>query len=324
MELSIIIPTYNGKEYLQICLDSLLNQTHENFEIIVVDNGSDDGSCEFITENYPEVILIKFVQNLGFSKAVNGGIKAADGEYVVLLNNDTEAKEDWLEQLVKCIKKDEKIFSCSSKMLQYHERLKVDDAGDELTLMGWAFKRGYGFPVDKFNNDKDVFSSCAGAAVYRKEIFEKIGYFDEKFFAYLEDIDICYRAKIHGYKNVYCSDAIIYHIGSATTGSRYNSFKVRLTSRNNIYLIYKNMPFLQLLLNSPFIVSGWLIKLIFFLDKGMGKDYLAGTIEGLKGIRDLKKLSFKSVSLCNFVKIEIELMKNTCNLLFTKLFSGVI
>lgn len=324
MKTSVIIPNYNGQEYLKVCLDALKRQTFKNMEIIIVDNNSEDKSCKIIKENHPEVKLIQLEKNFGFSKAVNKGIKVSSGKYVVLLNNDTEATEDWLERLVNCIDKDEKTFSCSSKMIQYDNRNKIDDAGDELTVMGWAYKRGDKANMDKYQKTEEVFSSCAGAAIYRKKIFEEIGYFDEEFFAYLEDIDICYRAKIHGYKNVYCSDAKVYHVGSATSGSRYNSFKVRLAARNNIYLIYKNMPFLQLLLNSPFIILGWMIKFLFFWQKGLGKDYLDGIKSGIKGIKNVKKISFRNDRLCNYIKIEIELIKNTFNYIFSKLFSGVM
>ena len=132
-------------------------------------------------------------------------------------------------------------------MIRYSERDKIDDAGDEYTILGWAYKRGDGATVNKYNKSERVFSSCAGAAIYRRKLFEEIGYFDEAFFAYMEDVDISYRANIHGYKNIYCRDALVYHIGSATSGSKYNNFKVRLAARNNIYVILKNMPFFQLL-----------------------------------------------------------------------------
>ncbi len=115
------------------------------------------------------------------------------------------------------------------------------------------------------------FTSCAGAAIYRKKIFEKIGYFDEEHFAYLEDIDVGYRARINGYENWYAPKAIVYHIGSGTSGSRYNHFKTRYSSRNNIYLIYKNMPFLQILLNLPFLILGFGMKILFFTQKRNGK-----------------------------------------------------
>ena len=174
-----------------------------------------------------------------------------------MLNNDTVAKENWLEELVKCIQKDKKVFSVCSKMIMYNETDIIDDAGDEYNLLGWTLKRGDGQPISSYNKIEEVFSSCAGAAIYRRSILDEIGYFDEHFFAYMEDVDISYRAKIHGYKNIYCANAQIYHIGSATSGSKYNPFKVKLAARNNVYVPYKNMPILQILINLPFLALGF-------------------------------------------------------------------
>ncbi len=320
MKVSVIIPNYNGKELLRVCLSSLCKQSLVPFEIIVVDNNSEDGSCEFVKENYPQVKLIQLAQNSGFSRAVNTGIRAARGEYIALVNNDTEAEVNWLESLVHCLKKDERIFSCASKMIQYHHRDKIDDAGDEYMLPGWTHKCGNGLPAERYNKNREIFSSCAGAALYRKEVFTEIGYFDEQFFAYLEDIDVSYRARIYGYKNIFCSNAVIYHRGSATTGSRYNSTKVFLTARNNIYLIYKNMPCLQVLINSPFLVLGWGIKFLFFWQKGLAGDYLQGTAEGLRGARALEKTPFRLARLGNYIRIEIQLIKSTFNYIPERLF----
>ncbi len=310
MKVSIIIPNYNGMKYIKNCMDSLYIQLFKKFEIIIVDNNSIDGSYQFILDNYTQVKLIHLKENYGFSKAVNEGIKAATGEYVVLLNNDTDAKEDWLENLLNCIEKDEKIFSCSSKMIRYNEKDKIDDAGDQYSILGWAHKSGDGDNINKYCKDRQVFSSCAGAAIYRRKVFNEIGYFDENFFAYLEDVDISYRSRIHGYKNVYCSNAEVYHIGSGTSGSRHNSFKVKLAVRNNIYLIYKNMPLLQLLINSPLLFIGWIIKLVFFVKKGYVKEYISGTLGALRTLKNIKKVKFISKNSLNYIKIEFQLILN--------------
>lgn len=307
MNVSVIIPNYNGAKYIQECLHSLYNQTYKHFEVIIIDNASSDESCELIEKKYQDVKLIKNNKNYGFSIAVNQGIKEAKGEYVVLLNNDTVAEPEWLESLVKCIEEDSKIFSVCSKMIRYNEKEKIDDAGDYYTILGWAWKRGDGQSTEKYGKNQNVFSSCAGAAIYRKKIFEEISYFDENFFAYLEDVDISYRAKIHGYKNIYCSDAKIYHIGSATTGSKYNSFKVKLASRNNIYVPYKNMPLFQLILNLPFLFVGFIIKYIFFIKKGYGKEYREGMIEGIKTLHKIEKTKFLFKNIINYFNIEVQL-----------------
>lgn len=296
-------------------MKSLMKQSLKPEEIIIVDNASKDGSIEYIKEEFKEkVTLICLDENYGFSKAVNEGIKKSTSEFIALLNNDTELDEKWLEELYKCIQKDEKIFSCCSKMLRFVERDIIDDAGDEYTLLGWGNKIGDGKASSDYEEDKEVFSSCAGAAIYRSSILEEIGLFDENFFAYLEDMDISYRARIYGYKNYYASKAKVYHIGSATSGSRHNSFKVNLASRNNIYLIHKNMPIPQIVLNFIFIFMGILIKWIYFSIKGFGKDYIAGVCEGLRTKKKINRIKLKN-NLFNYIDIEKRLFKNTLNLL---------
>ena len=236
-----------------------------------------------------------------------------------MLNNDTVAKRDWLENLINSIEKEKNIFSVCSKMLRYDDKNLIDDAGDEYNILGWGYKRGDGQHISKYNNTEEVFSSCAGAAIYRRSILDKIGYFDEHFFAYMEDVDICYRAKIHGYKNIYCADAQIYHIGSATSGSKYNSFKVRLAARNNVYVPYKNMPILQLLMNISFLALGFLVKYLFFIKKGYGKEYKEGFVEGIKTLNKVQKVKFKFKNMKNYINIEWILIKNTLKYVIYKM-----
>ncbi|WP_347707924.1 glycosyltransferase family 2 protein [Clostridium sp. C2-6-12] len=318
MKVSIIIPNYNGKCYLDICIESIYKQSFDDYEIIIVDNNSIDGSYEYIKNKYKDIKIIRLEKNYGFSKAVNEGIKASKSDYVVLLNNDTEVKEEWLLSLVSCIEKDTKIFSCCSKMIRYNEKDRIDDAGDEYTIFGWAYKCGDGASINKFTKDREVFSCCAGAAIYRRDIFNKIGYFDESFFAYMEDVDMSYRARIYGYKNVYAGRAQVYHIGSATSGSRYNIFKVRLAVRNNIYVILKNMPFLQIIVNIPFLVLGFFIKYLFFLKKGMGKEYSQGFIEGIKSKKKIEKVKYSNRNIINYIIIQLNLIVNTIKLIMLK------
>lgn len=315
----IIIPNYNGSKYLKKCIESILKQKYSKFRIIIIDNNSTDDIYNII-KNYKNLIFKKLDKNYGFSKAVNEGIKLSKSDYVVLLNNDTEIKDDWLEKMLAKIKSDEKIFSVCSKMIKYNDKTLIDDAGDEYTLFSWTIKRGDGKKINRFNRDKSVFSSCAGAAIYRKDILEEIGYFDETFFAYMEDVDICYRAKINGYKNMYCADAQVYHVGSATSGSKYNSFKVKLSARNNVYVIYKNLPFFQILINGLFILMGFLIKYIFFSKKGYGKEYKKGFIEGIKTLKNVEKNTFKFKNMLNYMKIEYLLIINMFKYILSIIF----
>ena len=308
-EVSIVIPNYNGKHFLENCLRSVFEQDIKDQEVIVVDNGSTDGSLEYLN-TFPGVRVIALDKNYGFCRAVNEGIKAAESDYVILLNNDTEVDKSFASELLNAIRTDEKIFSCSSKMIQFHNRELMDDAGDYYCALGWAFGRGKGGSVEKYTGSKDVFAACAGAAVYRKKMLESLGYFDEKHFAYLEDIDIGYRARIHGYRNVYAPKAIVYHVGSGFSGSTHNAFKVKLSSRNNVYLAYKNMPFLQIILNSPFLLLGHVVKYLFFLKKGLGKEYVKGLKEGFSLCSKENKVRFLWKNLPNYGVIQLELWLN--------------
>ncbi len=307
---TIIIPNYNGITYLPVCLDALRRQTVQAFDIIVVDNASVDGSQALLSRDYPEVKLLTLPENQGFCGAVNAGIRASATPYVILLNNDTEAAPGFVQGLITAIEKDSRRFSCSAKMLQFYHRDKIDDAGNYYSALGWAYARGKGRPQEKYSKEKNIFSSCGGAAIYRRKILEEIGYFDEVHFAYLEDLDLGYRARIQGYENVFVPEALVYHIGSGTTGSRYNPFKVRCSARNNIYLLYKNMPLFQLLLNAPFLAAGFLIKYLFFLKKGFGKEYVSGLKEGFKICKKDKKVRFYFKNFQNYCKVQLELWAN--------------
>ncbi len=309
---TVVIPNYNGKNYLDGCLSSLYKGTLEP-EIIVVDNGSADGSARLVEEKYPKTKLITFTENTGFCKAVNAGIKASSTEYVLLLNNDTVSDEHMIEYMERTIRRNEKIFSVGAKMLNLHEPDKLDGAGDLYCALGWAYARGKDKAADAYPNSCRIFSACGGAALYRRKVFEEIGYFDENHFAYLEDVDIGYRANIYGYYNRYVPEAVVYHAGSAVSGSRHNNFKVKLSARNSIYLIWKNMPLIQVLLNFPFLLAGYLTKLLFFTIKGLGGAYLKGLLEGFKlifsaGRKNKVKFSFKNFK--NYLWIQGQLWIN--------------
>ena len=303
---TIIIPNYNGLKFMEMCMSALEKQTYKDFEILVVDNGSTDGSVESLKEN--EIPSIFLPENTGFSGAVNVGIKASKTPFVILLNNDTEAKEGYVEALIREIERSPKIFSVSPKMIQLYHKELMDDGGDMYSIMGWAYQRGVGQEIERYNRACNVFSACAGAAIYRREVFEEIGYFDEMHFAYLEDIDVGYRAKIAGYYNRYCPSAEIYHVGSGTSGSKYNEFKVRLAARNNVYLNYKNMPGWQLLLNSIPIGLGILGKYFFFKKKGFEKEYVGGVLEGIRTVKKTKKVAYRPEDFQNYLAIEWELI----------------
>ena len=309
---TVIIPNYNGRKYLDGCFKSLSKQSFTDFDTIVVDNGSEDGSTEYIKNNYPLVQLIELPENTGFANAANVGIQAADSKYVFLLNNDTMCDERAVERLVRIMENKQKLFSAQAKMLKMEIPHDIDDCGDLYCALGWAFTPGKDKDKNYFRRRESITSACAGAAMYRKEYFDTVGLFDKEHFCYLEDVDLGYRARLKGYANVMEPTAIVYHVGSGSSGSRYNEFKVELTAGNNIYLIYKNMPFGQLFINFPLILLGIGIKHAFYVKKGLGKAHVRGLMQGIRKIaaHPGKRVIFGKTELINAFRLQIELWVN--------------
>lgn len=317
MKVSVVTPNYNGERFLKTFFESLNDDSELIGEVIIIDNGSSDNSKEYIKNNafnFP-VKLIENSQNLGFAPAVNQGILNAKYEYIFSLNNDTEVKKGSIKHMVNLISSSKDIFSVQAKMLQYNNKDLIDDAGDEYNLLAWTKKIGENYKSDEYLEVREIFSSCAGAALYKKSLLEKLGMFDDNFFAYMEDVDLAIRSKINGYHNLLCPQAIVYHVGSATSGSRYNEFKVRLAARNNVWVVYKNIPIPLKIINFIFLFFGFLIKYLFFVKKGFGSIYLAGIKEGLSTRNKIEKTRFKSENIKNYLKIEYRLIINTIKFL---------
>lgn len=316
-EVTVVIPNYNGKTLLENCIKTLEQQSLRDFKLFVIDNGSTDGSTE-LTSEILDMEIVELGENTGFCKAVNLGIKKTKTPYAILLNNDTEAEPHFVEELLKGIKQSENIFSGSAMMLDFRKRDIIDNAGDFYVPLGWARARGKGKPASSYEKEADIFSSCGGAAIYRMELLQKTGLFDERHFAYLEDVDLGYRAKIMGYRNRYFPAAKVYHVGSATTGTRYNEKKVFLAARNSVFVVYKNMPLGQKIINLPFLLLGVLIKWLFFVKKGFGKEYLTGIKKGLRECSGCKKAELEKQPVSRYAKLEIEMISNIFRILFGK------
>jgi GT2 family glycosyltransferase len=240
---SIVIPNWNGKHFLKDCLDSLVTQTYKELEIIVVDNGSKDGSIEFLQEHYPQVRVPRFDKNTGFSVAVNRGIRESKGEFVALINNDTVVDALWVEELVKGLNGHPEVGSVGCKMLAYDDHTLLDGVGDGYRRGGLPGRIGHREKdTGLFDQERYILGACGGAAMYRRSLFVDIGLFDEDYFAYLEDVDMGLRAQSAGYKCLYIPTAKIYHLGCGTTGSGYSPLVVRLSAQNNFNTIIKNIP----------------------------------------------------------------------------------
>ena len=250
--LSVIIPNWNGKHFLTECIDSLKEQTFRDFETILVDNGSTDGSAEFAEKRYGEFIrVLRNNENLGFAGGNNIGIQAARGKYIVLLNNDTWADPHWLEELVKATQIDSLIGMWGSKIRSYFQRNKIEGIGELIYWDGLCRAQGQ-FEQDdgQYEVMQEILFPPGCGAMYRKSVLDEIGLFDEDFFAYGDDTEIGIRARLAGWKCLYVPRAIIYHKNSGT-GGQHSPFKAYYVERNRFWITLKYFP-LPLLLFTPF------------------------------------------------------------------------
>lgn len=242
---SIIIVNYNGKKFLRDCMGSLagLDYPEDRREIIIVDNASSDGSCELIRAEYPEVRLMVNGQNLGFAGGNNVGIRAARGELIALLNNDTVVHKDWLIELVKPALDDPLAGIVTSKMLFRDRPTIINNAGSIVLPNGWGSDRGFN-QVDQgqFDLMEEVFAACGASMLVRKSTFDDIGLFDESFFCYYEDTDLSWRARLRGWKIVYNPRSIMYHVHSGTS-IEWSEFFTFHVLRNRQFVLLKNAWF---------------------------------------------------------------------------------
>lgn len=238
--LSIIIPNWNGARFLPTCLDALAKQTYPNLEIIIVDNASHDGSQELIKTRYPHVTLVELAENRGFTGACNMGMQAAKGDFIALLNNDTEVEPNWASAVINAFDRHPEAGSIASKMLLFDKRDHIHTAGDFFTTDGRAGNRGV-WQRDKgqFDREEYVFSACGGSSVYRKTMLDQIGLLDDDFFFSGEDVDLGWRAQLTGWRCLYTPEAIVYHHLSATGGGTTASY---YDGRNLIFILVKNYP----------------------------------------------------------------------------------
>jgi len=281
----VVVPNWNGKKFLERCLGSLFAQTYRNFEVILVDNGSTDGSVDLVWEQFPQVHLIANEVNRGFAAANNQAIRTTDSEFVVTLNNDTEVAPHWLSELVQAAGTDERIGACASQMLFAHRPEMINSAGIALDRVGIAWDWRGGEPDDQAEREPvEVFGPCAGAALYRRAMLDEIGLFDEDFFAYLEDVDLAWRAQWAGWRalSVPTARVLHYHSGTGVEGS---PFKNRLLGRNKVWLIAKNYPWPQLLWYLPLILLYDVGSLPYTLIARGDWAPLRGRLEGLAGLR---------------------------------------
>ncbi|MGB9872950.1 MAG: glycosyltransferase family 2 protein [Anaerolineae bacterium] len=241
---TLVIPAWNGKERVLRCLEALSRQRYTDFKTTVVINGSRDGTREML-EGYPGLQLIVNSQNLGFAVAINQGIKASNTPYIGALNDDAFPEPEWLEALVSVMEGDSQIGSCASLMVFAHKPGIVQSAGIAIDRAAIAWDRLRGKPVAEAQEFSEVFGASAGAALYRRAMLEEIGLFDERFFAYLEDVDLAWRAQIAGWRCQYVPTAVVRHLTSASFGED-SPLKKQLKARNKVWMVVKNAPITDL------------------------------------------------------------------------------
>ena len=248
--ISIVILNWNGKEQLPLCIQSVRRQTYPNVEIIIVDNDSTDGSAQCVKTAFPNLRVIINRKNLGYGGGNNRGIQEARGEYIFILNNDTEIERECVEWLWKCMEGQENIGIATPKILFYDRRDTIDAAGLTIYPDGLSIGRGHLEPQGKYSQREEVFAGSGCASLFRRKMLDEIGLFDEDFFAYAEDTDLGWRARLAGWRAYYVPEAIVYHHHSKQFGT-YSSTKAFLVERNRIWVALKNFP-LRFLLFMPF------------------------------------------------------------------------
>ncbi|MGD2077916.1 MAG: glycosyltransferase family 2 protein, partial [Chloroflexota bacterium] len=237
---SIIIPNWNGCQHLATCLSSLRSQSFTDHEVILVDNDSSDQSVSYVQQNFPEVKVIVLDKNRGFTGACNAGYARSQGDYIVLLNNDTEAEKEWLAELVEAFEQDKTVGSVMGKIMLFDQRDHFHSAGDYYRIDGVPGNRGV-WQEDRgqYDHQEYVFSACGAAAAYRRSMLEEIGFLDERFYFSCEDVDVGWRAHLAGWRVLYVPSAIVYHKVKASSDGVTASY---YDGRNYLYLIWKNYP----------------------------------------------------------------------------------
>lgn len=271
----VIIPHFNGVEILDKCLASLEKATYPNLSVIIVDNGTVDESLKLASEKYKRIKILSAGKNLGYAGGCNFGFRRTRGKYAVFLNNDTEQEPDWLERLVEVAEKDDRIAAVQPKLLSMQARQrgeKVFDyagaAGGMLDALGYPYARGRVFnsvEVDKGQYDTvtEIFWASGAAMMVRRSVVEELGAFDDDFFAHMEEIDLCWRMKLAGYRVVSVPDAVVYHYGGATLAAG-NPRKIYLNHRNNLMMIVKNASLGRLLWLLPVRIILELASLLYY------------------------------------------------------------
>lgn len=276
---SVIVLNWNGMQFIEACLGSVLRQTYPNFELIVVDNASTDGSLELIQQQFPEVTLLPSATNTGFGGGNNLGIALSKGAYIAVLNNDAEVDPGWLQEMVTAAESDPQVGMCAPKILSMADRRTIDSVGG-LLIYADGIGRGRGrLEPDNGQYDRlpDILVPSGCSALYRRTMLDAVGLFDEEFFAYCEDTDLGLRCRLAGWKAISVPTAVVYHHYSGSAG-KYSSTKAFLVERNRIWVMVKNYPVRWMLRSLPSTLWRYVYQ-VYSVLAGKGS---AGSFEGTK------------------------------------------
>ncbi len=265
-KVSVIIVNWNGEQFLEQCLSALMAQTVKPHEIILIDNASSDSSVEIVRQ-FSSVRLIALDRNTGFAQGNNLAIEAAseESEWIALINPDAFAETCWLEQLLESVERNPGFDVFGSKLVSAGDSSVLDGAGDAYHVSGLAWRMGHGSPVPiSAENEREVFSPCAAAALYRRSALRKIGGFDEDYFCYVEDVDLGFRLRLMGYRCLHVPQSVAHHVGSGTTGGQNSDFSMYYGHRNLVWTYVKDMPGLLFWLFLPLHMSLNLASIVWF------------------------------------------------------------
>jgi len=285
-KVTVVIVNWNGERFLDRCLSGVLNQTVLPHEIILVDNGSSDASLR-IVQRFPSVRVLPQSVNLGFARANNFAIQlsAADSEWVALLNPDAFPEPQWLEALLSAARRnlDYEIFG--SKLVKSGDPAVLDGVGDTYHASGlvWRTRREKPQP-EGFFPVREIFSPCAAAALYRRQIVMDAGGFDEEYFCYVEDVDLGFRLRLAGHKAMYVPDAVAHHVGSATTGGQHSDFAVYHGHRNVVWTFVKDMPGMLFWFLLPLHLVMNLVAWVVFALRGQGEVIFRAKRDAIQGL----------------------------------------
>ncbi|MHB1536945.1 MAG: glycosyltransferase family 2 protein [Solirubrobacteraceae bacterium] len=288
VRVTVAIPTYDGRELLEIALPSLAAQSYRAIDLLIVDDCSNDDTVRWLRSAWPDARVVALDPKVGVTAALNVCVREARSELLMLLNNDVELEPDCIEKLVEALDAHPEACAAVPKLLDFHDRGVIDGAGDIYTWTGLPGRRGHGErDVGQYDEPEEVFGACAGAALYRREAFERIGGFDESFFAYYEDADWSWRAQLAGLRCRYVPSAVVYHMGSATLGRKPSEFTRRQLWRNGLWLIAKDLPATQLLRHAPELLVGQAWHLWVALRTRRLRPWLSAWREAIAGLPEV-------------------------------------